>query len=82
MIVNDLDIKAKFSEMCNLLFVNSKGNFCFPFDNLIHDEEWDTFVENADYKILESKMINLLDLINSDNSILEMDLETEIWEMI
>lgn len=82
MIVNDLDIKAKFSEMCKLLFVNSKGNFCFPFDNLIHDEEWDTFVENADYKILESKMINLLDLINSDISILEMDLETEIWEMI
>ena len=82
MIVNDLDIKVKFTEMCKLLFINSKGDFCFPFDNLIHDEEWTPFVENIDYKILEHKMTNLLVLVNSDNSILEMDLETEIWEMI
>jgi len=82
MIENNLDIKEKFVEMCKLLFVNSKGEFCFPYDNLIHDNDWSDFINHSDYSVLESKMQNLVKLVNSDNSILELDVEDEIWEMI
>jgi hypothetical protein len=57
MINSDLDIKLKFVEMCKLIFINGKGDFVFPIDNLIS-------------------------LVNKDNSILEKDVESEIWEMI
>ena len=82
MIDNGLDIKEKFVEMCKLIFVNAEGQFCFPYENLYHDEDWSDFMNHSDYKILESKMQNLVNLVNSDNSVLELDVEDEIWKMI
>ncbi len=82
MINNNLPIKEKFVEMCKYMFVNSEGEFCFPFDDLIHDNDWHEFHIHSDYRLLENKMKNLLDLINSDNSVLELDVEEEIWERI
>lgn len=82
MINSELDIKLKFVEMCKLIFINGKGHFVFPFDNLIHDKDYSDFLNHSDWSILESKMENLITLINKDHSILELDVEDEIWEMI
>ena len=82
MIENNLDIKQKFVEMCKLLFVNGNGEFCFPYENLDHDDDYSDFISHSDYPVLESKMQNLVKLVNSDNSILNLDVEDEIWEMI
>ena len=77
-----MEIKDKFIEMCKLIFVNSKEEFCFPYENLQYDDDWSQFINDSDYPILESKMKNLINLVNSDNSVLEKDVETEIWEMV
>ena len=82
MINSELDIKLKFVEMCKLIFINGKGEFTFPIDNLIHDEDYSDFLNHSDWSILESKMENLITLINKDHSILDLDVEDEIWEMI
>jgi hypothetical protein len=82
MINSDLDIKEKFAEMCKLIFINGKGEFVFPIDNLIHDDDYSDFLNHSDWNTLESKMENLISLVNNDHSILEKDVETEIWEMI
>jgi hypothetical protein len=82
MINSDLDIKEKFAEMCKLIFINGKGEFVFPIDNLIHDDDYSDFLNHSDWNTLESKMENLILLVNNDHSILEKDVETEIWEMI
>lgn len=82
MISSELDIKLKFVEMCKLIFVNGKGEFVFPTDNLIHDNDYSDFINHSDWFILESKMGNLISLINEDHSILELDVEDEIWDMV
>lgn len=82
MINSEIDIKLKFVEMCKLIFINGKGEFVFPIDNLIHDLDYSEFLNHSDWSILESKMENLITLINKDHSILELDVEDEIWEMI
>jgi hypothetical protein len=82
MINSDLDIKEKFVEICKLIFINGNGEFFFPLDNLIYDEDYSDFLKHPDWVILESKMNNLISLINKDNSIINKDVETEIWEMI
>ena len=40
MINTDLDIKVKFVEMCKLIFMNSKNQFLFPFDDFKHDSDY------------------------------------------
>ena len=82
MINLDLEIKAKFAEMCKLIFINSKGEFVFPIDSLIHDDDYSDFIEHSDWSVLELKMKNLIELINSNNSILDLDVEEEIWNLI
>lgn len=82
MINSELDIKEKFTEMCKLIFINGKGQFVFPIDNLIHDCDYSEFLSHSDWTILESKMNNLISLVNKDHSILQKDVENEIWEMI
>jgi hypothetical protein len=82
MINSELDIKEKFVEMCKLIFINGKGEFVFPLDNLIYDEDYSDFLKHTDWIILESKMANLISAMNTDVSILEKDVETEIWKMI
>lgn len=82
MINSDLNIKDKFVEMCKMIFINADGKFVFPIDNLIHDEDYSDFMNHSDWSILESKMTNLISKVNEDSSILEKDVETEIWEMV
>lgn len=82
MIKSDINIKEKFSKMCELIFINSSGKFVFPFENLEYDIDWMEFTSHADYNILKSKMNNLIKLTNEDLSILNLDVEEEIWEMV
>lgn len=82
MINSELDIKLKFVEMCKLIFINGNGEFVFPTDNLIHDEDYSDFLNHSDWSILEKKMENLILLINKDHSVLDLDVEEEIWEMV
>lgn len=82
MINSEIDIKLKFVEMCKLIFINGKGEFVFPIDNLIHDDDYTDFLNHSDWTTLESKMNNLVSLINKDNSIINLDIETEIWKMV
>jgi hypothetical protein len=82
MINSDLNIKDKFVEMCKMIFINADGKFVFPIDNLIHDEDYSNFINHSDWSVLESKMTNLISKVNQDSSILEKDVETEIWEMV
>lgn len=82
MINEQLEIKQKFVEMCKLIFVNSKGEFVFPIENLIHDKDWSKFLYHKDWTILDRKMSNLITKINEDNSVLNLDIETEIWEIV
>jgi hypothetical protein len=65
-----------------MIFINDNGEFVFPIDNLIHDQDYSEFLNHPDWSILESKISNLITLINRDRSILEKDVETEIWEMV
>lgn len=82
MINSELNIKLKFVEMCKLIFINGNGEFVFPTDNLIHDEDYSDFLNHSDWSILEKKMENLILLINKDHSVLDLDVEEEIWEMV
>ena len=82
MINSDLEIKDKFVEMCKMIFMGAEGDFIFPIDNLLHDEDYIEFINHSDWSILESKMTNLINRINEDPSILGLDIETEIWQII
>lgn len=82
MINSEIDIKSKFVEMCKLIFINGKGEFVFPIENLIYDQDYSEFLAHKDWSILETKMNNLVKLINENNSILEKDVETEIWYLV
>lgn len=82
MINPELEIKQKFVEMCKLIFINGKGKFVFPIDNLIYDLDYSEFLDHSDWPILESKMKNLIELMNNDLSIIDKDVETEIWDLI
>lgn len=82
MINPELDIKSKFVEMCKLIFINSKGEFVFPIDNLLYDTDYSEFLNHSDWSILEKKIDNLISLMNKDHSVINMDIETEIWNLI
>lgn len=82
MINSDLEIKDKFVEMCKMIFINADGNFVFPTDNLLYDEDYSDFINHPDWSTLESKMTNLINRINEDSSILNQDIETEIWQIV
>lgn len=79
---NGQDIKQDFVKMCGMIFVNSKGSLSFPFESIEHDPTYDYLVEGENYSVLKSKMSNLIEMINKDASILEKDIETEIWDIL
>jgi hypothetical protein len=64
-----------------MIYINSNG-FQFPFDNIDHDDDLIQIRESIDYPVLKSKMENLIILINKDNSLLNKDVETELWDLI
>jgi hypothetical protein len=74
-------IKQQFTELCKMIFIGSNG-FQFPFDDVDHDDDLIQIRESVDYPVLKSKMENLIILINKDNSLINKDVETELWDLI
>lgn len=79
---NKRDIKQDFVEMCGMIFIDSKGSFSFPFESIEHDPTYDHIVENEYYDTLKSKMSSLIDMVNNDSSVIEKDIESEIWDIL
>jgi hypothetical protein len=68
----------KFVNMCELISVNSKGQFFF--DSV--DVEFTEVYNDTDYPVLKEKMDKLIGLINEDNSLIEKDVQDELWLML
>jgi hypothetical protein len=64
-----------------MIFIGANG-FQFPFDDVDHDDDLIQIRESVDYPVLKSKMENLIILINKDNSLINKDVETELWDLI
>lgn len=76
-----MKIKQDFTQLCSMIYISSNG-FKFPFEDIDHDDDFSSIRESADYPTLKSKMQNLLTLLNKDQSLLEKDIETELWDLI
>jgi hypothetical protein len=70
----------KFEKLCTQIFFH-KGTFNFPFDAIQHNGEFETIVKDIEYPIFESKMENLLKLINNDMDKINLDTQ-DLWEVI
>jgi len=68
----------KFVDMCDLISVDSKGQFFF--DSV--DVEFTDVYTDVDYPVLVEKMSKLITLINEDNSLIEKDVQDELWFML
>jgi hypothetical protein len=68
----------KFVDMCDLISVDSKGQFFF--DSV--DVEFTEVYTDVDYPVLVEKMTKLITLINEDNSLIEKDVQDELWFML
>ena len=68
----------KFVDMCELISVDSKGQFFF--DSV--DVEFTEVYNDTDYPVLKEKMDKLIGLINEDNSLIEKDVQDELWLML
>lgn len=69
----------KFAGMCELINFNS-NNGQFFFDSV--DVEFTDIYTDKDYPVLKEKMDRLINLINEDNSLIEKDLQDELWLML
>jgi len=79
--INEEKIKADFVKMCGLLEITSSG-LMFPDEMIEIDSEFSEISESSHYEILRKKMDNLIKLVNSDNSLINKDIEKELWYLI
>lgn len=70
----------KFEKLCTQIFID-KGTFNFPFDSIQHNKNFISILEDSDYSIFETKMRNLIKLINKDITKINLDTK-ELWEEI
>jgi hypothetical protein len=75
------NVLEKFVDMCSLIQNNDQKIF-FPFDTVEYTTDYSYLTEDKDYDFLKEKMSNLITLLNQDNSLIEKDIETELWNMI
>jgi hypothetical protein len=78
---NSNKLKADFVRMCGLLEITANG-LQFPDEIAELDDDFQDVFESSDYPILREKMDNLINLINSDTSLINKDIEDELWYMI
>jgi hypothetical protein len=67
--------------MCGLLEITSSG-LMFPDEMIEIDSEFSEISESSHYEILRKKMDNLIKLVNSDSSLINKDIEKELWYLI
>ena len=71
-------MKEKFVTMCSELDMYENRMF-FDFDEF---ESINEISQSSDYPELKTKMEKMVSLINSDPSLLEKDIEDELWYMV
>ena len=81
MIIKNKEIKDKFVEMCKHI-VDHKGKLVCLYSNIEYDENFSNIYNDRNYNMLKEKMENLLNIVNKDNSLLNKDVETELWDLI
>ena len=69
-----------FEKLCTKIFYY-KNKFQFPFDAIIHEQEFQDILNSGNYPILKKKMENLIDLINKDKDKLNEDTKI-LWDLI
>lgn len=77
----DLEIKNKFVEMCKHIAL-IEGEFVCLYSSMKYNEEFSNIYSDKNYEILKKKMDNLLFLLNKDNSLINKDAETELWNIV
>lgn len=75
-----MELINDFDKLCTQIFYYN-NKFQFPFDSIRHDPDFQNILQSKDYPILESKMKNLIDLINQDYNLLQEDTQN-LWERI
>lgn len=78
---NETQLKENFVKMCKLIEVTSNG-LEFPDDVAEFSKDFQDVFESSEYPFLRKKMENLINLINKDASLIEKDIEEELWYMI
>lgn len=79
--INKNSMKNKFVEMCKHI-VLYKGKFICLYSNIEYNEEFSNIYDDDNYDLLKEKMENLLQLVNKDSSLLNKDVESELWKLI
>lgn len=81
MIIAEENLKVMFVEMCKHIVIDSEGIICL-YENIELDNDFEYIVTNENYPLLKKKMQNLLEIVNKDYSLIEKDIETELWDLI
>ena len=71
----------QFVKMCELINSDENGVIYFPFSDFEHSPEYSSVISES-YPLLRDKMSKLITLINEDKSLIEKDIETELWLML
>lgn len=78
---SETELKSMFVEMCkNVTIFN--GKVISLHEDMTYSPEYDYITKSENYSLLEKKMENLLKLVNTDITLFEKDIETELWDMI
>jgi len=67
--------------MCKHI-VDHKGKLVCLYSNIEYDENFSNIYNDRNYNMLKEKMENLLNIVNKDNSLINKDVETELWDLI
>ena len=75
------ELQNNFKTLCQEIYFYDNV-FSFPFESVYHNSEFESIVNDSNYHVIVDKMSNLITILNQDHSILNKDLESEIWDMI
>ncbi len=78
---NEEALKTMFVEMCKHVTIFN-GEFICLYSDMEYDGAYQYITESTDYNLLKDKMEKLLSLINTDRTLVDKDVETELWYMV
>jgi len=68
-----------FVEMCSQITYDG-DEFYFPA--IEYMDKFNSITSNENYSLLSNKMDKLLIIINNNPRLIDLDLETELWQML
>jgi len=75
-----MELINDFDKLCTQIFYYN-NKFQFPFDSIKHDGQFQKILENGNYPLLESKMKNLIEMINQNHDLIFEDTKN-LWDQI